>query len=128
MKKLHGFTLIELMVAVAIIGILTSLAIPAYRDYIFTSRMTVANTHMEQLRLFQEVYKLSNDTYVAGVMNGQTGIFNNTIGFFPGDEGDLFIYSVTNCNVGSSDISECFLTRVEYLDNPDHYVEVESSN
>ena len=65
-KTTKGFTLIELMIAVGVLAIISSLAIPAYKGYIKTAKMSEAQNSLGALRLAQEEYFLENNAYFEG--------------------------------------------------------------
>src|SRR5689334_23086211 len=53
MRKQEGFTLIELMIVVAIIGILAAIAIPNFLQYQMKSRQSEAKTNLQAIRTSQ---------------------------------------------------------------------------
>ena len=61
----RGFSLIELIVAIAIIGILTSLTVPSYRDSLRRGYVEEATALLSSGRIAVEQYYLDNRTYVA---------------------------------------------------------------
>ena len=65
MKKIvTGFSLVELMVTVAIIGILTAIAYPSYQDSVTKSRRARAQAVLEAIAGGMERYFVVSDTYV----------------------------------------------------------------
>lgn len=63
MKGIKGMTLIELMVTVAIIGIIASIALPSFQDQIVKSRRGDGKTQLLQLQMQQESFRLENNAY-----------------------------------------------------------------
>ncbi len=90
-RRLRGFTLIEVMITVAIVGILAAIALPSYFDYIQRSKIIDATTKLGDYRAQMEKYFLDNRTYAN---SGACGIAPPT----PGG-GDAFEIS---CTLGSA--------------------------
>ena len=69
MKKQNGFTLIELMIVVAIIGVLGAIAYPSYKEYMYRSHRVDAKEGLLEIAAMLESYYLKNDTYTTSIAN-----------------------------------------------------------
>ena len=62
-RKSQGFTLIELMITVAIVAILASIAYPSYTGYVIRSNRTAAQAQMMDIANRQQQFLLANRSY-----------------------------------------------------------------
>lgn len=90
-KTQDGFTIIELMIVVAILGILTSIAWPAYTQYVTRSNRAAAQAEMMDIANRQQQLLLSNRAYAASSSTEWT----NTGYALPADLVGKYAYSIT---------------------------------
>jgi len=82
-KKHHAFTLMELLIVMAIVGILAAIAIPAYTQYVIRSARTQAKAYLLDMAQMEERFFTNNATYiVVPVLGGGTppNGWNNWVG------------------------------------------------
>jgi prepilin-type N-terminal cleavage/methylation domain-containing protein len=78
MRKNEGFTLIELMIVIAIIGILAAIAIPQFSAYRVRSYNAAAEADLRNAATAQEAYYVDKQTYVPNPVD----LIGSTYGFY----------------------------------------------
>jgi type IV pilus assembly protein PilE len=113
----YGYTLVELMVTVGIIGVLAGIAVPAYNSYTETATVGTARANADQLAMFEDNYFYENATFLAGTYDpdGDTTTLPNGLDWQPSGDNDLFKYVVAAGACGN--ISKCYKITVTYKAN-----------
>lgn len=117
MRKLSGFSLVELMIVVVIVGILAAVVYPSYREHVIRGKLGEAFSGLSELRMRAEQYFADNRTYVGfacaspgqatyfaftcGAPTANTYTFSATGRSGQGAEG--FVYTITQANARGSD-------------------------
>jgi type IV pilus assembly protein PilA len=79
-KAQKGFTLIELMIVIAIVGILAAIALPAYQDYIVRSKMSEAVAALAEAKTTVTEFVASNGGLPADGLGPEFGIATTRTG------------------------------------------------
>ncbi|VAX21417.1 hypothetical protein MNBD_NITROSPINAE01-39 [hydrothermal vent metagenome] len=108
LKSKKGFTLVELLIVVAIIGVLAAIAVPAFSSYRAKAFCSAIQADLANIAIGQESYYYENETYLPTTQVGQTSNIP-TFTWSPGvtltaSAGNITSWSVTadhpNCLTG----------------------------
>jgi len=123
----HGFILVELMIAVAIIAFLTMIATPSFARYMAKAKRTEAYVNLHAIYTAQKIYHAEHGRY-AQTLNGQDSLcwtpqgykgggiqeqFNYTYGFAQG--GECTGYCTGKLNTASMHLGRAFANENEFL-------------
>jgi prepilin-type N-terminal cleavage/methylation domain-containing protein len=118
-KSESGFTLTEILITVAIVGILASIAVPVYNGYVASSKRKTAEAVIEQIPMLLETYRAENGrfppdgtyTYTETDAGVKTDTISTTAGLtdfkprsesYPASQGILYHYTITIANSGTN--------------------------
>lgn len=100
--KNKGFSLIELMIVIAIIGILAAIAIPSYTEYVAKSKRAEAMRGLADLQLRQERWRSNHTTYGTYANLGSPTVDNYTM-TVTGVSGTGYTLTATRAGTQASD-------------------------
>ncbi|HDL20338.1 MAG TPA: prepilin-type N-terminal cleavage/methylation domain-containing protein [Nitrospirae bacterium] len=110
-NKDRGFTLIEVLLVVVILGILAAIAIPAYTGYMRNAKRTEAKTNIQSLRLLLEQYFSENARYCPAADAPCT---NKTYSYKENNDGTVSTDTITTFLTGFKPKSAASTTAVLY--------------
>ena len=96
-----GFTLIELMMVLVIIGVLLSIALPSYKQSLFKARRTEAKTMLLDIATRQEQLMLDSSTYTTELSDLGLTSLNES------EEKDQYFATLQSCPTGT--IKTCYV-------------------